>query len=346
MPSDKSKRLVALKHEQYDKLMETQTEQFKKYKYAQPNSVANYFNAKLSKIGKKYPQLHLHDFCCSDPVPSKLRLLPKDHKDGELTGRPIVASTDSPATKLSRYLAQILNGLIKEKVPAHLSSTEDFTNIIKDFKMNEDMKFASLDVVNLYGSIPVNDHTFPGVLTIVTNFFEIHKIHTSLNCLSAVDFRDLLNLSLTSDTIQANDTTYKQKRGLQMGNSVSGPCAIIFMNFIEEQIFSSTPQIILWKRFLDDCFVIYKDMTSDELVHKCNDFHSDISFTCETPVNNILPFLDLDIKLKANKFSFTLHSKPCHSGNVIHWSSHHPRSVLINVLKNEIRRAIRNSSDI
>ena len=45
-----------MKPEQYKSMMEFQTEQFKKYKYPQPNSVASYFNIRLNRIGKKYPQ--------------------------------------------------------------------------------------------------------------------------------------------------------------------------------------------------------------------------------------------------------------------------------------------------
>ena len=197
----------------------------------------------------------------------------------------------------------------------------------------------------LYGSLLVTDNTFPGVLTIVTAFFEKYKNISPLHCLESPDFRELLNLCLTSDTIQANNVTYKQKNGLQMGNSVSGPCAIIFMDFVENQIRHAVPQIVLWKRFIDDCFVIYKDLSCEELVNKCNDIHADIHFTFEEPVNNIFPFLDLSIELKDGSFQHTLFYKHCHSGNVIHWTSHHPRSVLINILNNEMKRAIRNSSN-
>ena len=46
----------------------------------------------------------------------------------------------------------------------------------------------------------------------------------------------------------------------------------------------------------------------------------------------------------ADCFSHRLYTKPSHSGAVIPWSSHHPRALLFNILKNEIRRATRNGS--
>jgi hypothetical protein len=344
MQSDKSKRLIAMENQQYEKLVQAQTDEFVQQKFPQPTSVSAKFNSKLGKVARKYPHLQLAKYNSSDPVPSKLRVLPKDHKGGELKGRPIVAAVDAPATRLSAYLANVLFSMIKENVPAHLTSTADFIDAIKNIHLDNEMCFVSLDVVNLYGSLPVHDHTFPGVLSIVTTFFEDHKAGSPLNSLEANDFRELLSLCLTTDTIQADRKTYKQKSGLQMGNSVSGPCAIIFMNFIESQIISSVPEIFLWKRYIDDCFIVYRNLSGEQLLEKCNDVHPDILFTIEQPVNNKLPFLDLTVERQGGKFSFSLFSKTCHSGNVIHWSSCHPRSTLFNILKNEIRRAIRNSS--
>ena len=57
-----------------------------------------------------------------------------------------------------------------------------------------------------------------------------------------------------------------------MGSSVSSPIAIIFMHFIEQQIKEELPgKILMWSRYIDDVFVIYKDMSSLELLNKCND---------------------------------------------------------------------------
>ena len=103
----------------------------------------------------------------------------------------------------------------------------------------------------------------------------------------------------------------------------------------------------MWKRYIDDCFVVFKGISSDKLLEKCNDIHHNIQFTIEEPVRKVLPFLDLSVEQTQSKFEYALYSKPSHCGSVIHWTSHHPRprSLLINVLKNEFRRAIRNSSN-
>jgi hypothetical protein len=151
----------------------------------------------------------------------------------------------------------------------------------------------------MWGSIPIEDHMFPGVISTVSNFFENHKEGTCLNGIRKADFSDLLRLCLTSDTIQVNNGLFQQKgKGLQMGNNVSGACAIIFMDFVENQILQELgDNIVEWKRYVDDVFVIYKGMETGQLVEMCNDIHPDISFTIEEPIMNGLPFLDVFVKV-------------------------------------------------
>ena len=106
---------------------------------------------------------------------AKMRVLPKDHKDGPLKCRPIEAAIDAPATKLSKFLAEILYDLIRKHVKSHLNSSLEFIQMVKGLEISPRMKFASLDVTNLYGSIPIEDHMFPGTISTVSNFFERYK---------------------------------------------------------------------------------------------------------------------------------------------------------------------------
>lgn len=170
-----------------------------------------------------------------------------------------------------------------------------------------------------------------------------------MNVIDKSDFANLLRLCLTSDTIQINDEHFKQTSGIQMGNNISCSCAIIFMHFVESQILLELgDKITMWKRFIDDVFLVNKNLPEPELLDRCNDVHPNICFTLETPVDRELPFLDVKLKIDDNtrKFKTTFYHKSCHSNAVIPWSSHHPRHVKINVLKNDIQRAIRNGSEM
>ena len=121
------------------------------------------FNTKLNLVAKRYartdPKLHhaLKQHICSEPLPCPVYCLPKDHKDGDLKGRPIHAATDTLATSLSKYLAKCLNPLLRHIVPAHLKNTQDFINCLDQMEDETIHSFCSLDVCNLYGSIPLKD---------------------------------------------------------------------------------------------------------------------------------------------------------------------------------------------
>ena len=345
--SDKSKRIVALDSITYHDMLTSQSENYASAKLVLPSSLQSSFNQKLNAIAKRYSdpvREILAKLTCSEPLPSNLKMLPKDHKDGPLKARPIVAAIDAPATRLSRYLSNILYDLIKVHVGAHIDSTQAFLNVILPMKLNADHKFASLDIVDLYGSIPVDDDFFPGVASVVGDFFDAHKTNTPLDTLSKDDFSSLVRLCLTSGLIQVETGFFRPSKGIPMGNNLSTAAAIIFMDYVEAQIIAQFPGIIKWIRFIDDVFLVYTGIPSDTLLKTCNDVHPSIEFTIEEPTNDCLPYLDVMVRRNIDCFSTTLYVKPSHSGSVIPWTSHHPRHLIINVLRNELRRAIRNGS--
>lgn len=202
--TDKSKRLVALDNSHYKEMVRKSTIDTGNYqeikKLNQPRTEQITFNGKLNKIAQKYereyPQLckNLKFNICSEPLPCPIYCLPKDHKEGELKGRPIHAATDTPATSLSKYLANSLNPLLRY-VPAHLKNTEEFIKFLSEID-GEIQGFCSLDVCNLYGSIPledINDKT-PGIFIVATRFFLKNRTECELSPLSEQDFEALLRL--------------------------------------------------------------------------------------------------------------------------------------------------------
>ena len=159
-------------------------------------------NKIASKYRFKYPELY-NDLRCSESLPCSAYCLPKDHKKGPgLKDEPIHAATDTPATSLSRYLAKSLLMLLKH-VPAHLKNTEELINFISNIDDNPVQGFCSLNVCNLYESMPlvdIDDHT-PSIFTIVRRFFHQHKADCQLHALNDKEFEGLVRLCLTSDEV-------------------------------------------------------------------------------------------------------------------------------------------------
>lgn len=351
MPSDKTKRLVALDNQQYNNMLCTALNpQDERVRTVLPSTTQQRFNRQIQAIASHYSdndtRIAISNVCITEPMPSKPYALPKDHKPGELKGRPIISTVDSVVKPLSVLLAKVLNPLVRLHVPAHLESTSEFIEALQQSELPGEFTFGSLDIVNLYGAIPIHPtEGAPGLIDVATNFFASHHADSSMPHLSVCDFRSLLTLCLSSDTYFINDSSYKQTKGVAMGNSAAPPLAIIYIHYIEENVKQSVNQIVFWRRYIDDIFFI-TTTSPDELLLECNRTNVAINFTIELPDNNTIPFLDTLVKWSSDsrKFTFQLYIKPTHSGACLPYSSYVPKSRKTNLVKSETTRAIRNSS--
>ena len=352
-PSDKTKRLIALDYEHYDNIVKQSLNPDNvSSRPVLPTTRQLNFNSALQKVANRYDKKSvirnsLESCKVTDPLPSFPYALPKDHKSGDLKGRPIISSCNSTVKGLSVMIANILMPLVEEFVSAHLKSTEDFLSSISSITIPPNAYFFSLDVTNLYGSIPIKDTPeHPGLISVVTEFFEIRK-YASLDfqSLTKSDFETLLTLCLSDDVYLHEDKFFKQISGIAMGNNAAPPLAIIYMDYIERQIISSVNEISFWKRNIDDVFSI-SICDPESVLNTVNSISPYIKFTLELPnADNELPFLDVLVMKNSSTFSYKLYVKPTHSGTCIHFSSFTPASRKINLVNTELDRASKCSSD-
>src|SRR5277367_2595750 len=147
-----------------------------------------------------------------------------------------------------------------------------------------------------------------------------------------------------------NNRFYEQTKGLAMGSSLSGLLASIFIYYhIESNPLFSPPQIIYYKRYVDDTILLVDDNDPNfhfsTNVQNINTIHPAIKFTFEKENNQTLEFLDLTItRIPANKFIFSVAHKPYSIINPINWLSNHPPAMKLAIYKNYIDRAIKFSS--
>ena len=95
-----------------------------------------------------------------------------------------------------------------------------------------------MDVVNLYGSIPLTGQD--NIYDVVCTYFADKRHLTVFREVDPTDFRILLHLALDSGLINIGGEVYKQKIGVAMGNNFSPTAAIVYMDFIENQILDKT----------------------------------------------------------------------------------------------------------
>ena len=93
------------------------------------------------------------------------------------------------------------------------------------------------------------------------------------------------------------------------------------------------------------CTAIHPDKI-DEFHQHLNSIEPSIQFTCDVEKNNQLPFLDVLMKREEDgSISTSVYRKPSHTDQYLQYSSHHPLSHKLSVIKTLFSRADVLSSD-
>ena len=346
--SDKTKRLIAMDKREYQTMISSSLQQTdERVSFVQPTTTQQKINRSVTEIVKHYNGSELRRCLlqckCTEPLLNTPYALPKDHKSGEIKGRPIIASMDSGTRGIQKFLTSLLQPLVELHVPAHVKSTSDFIDKLKNSHHPENFVFSSLDVVNLYGSIPIQtDDEYLDLVTCVQNFFDAYKGDSRFPMLRTTHLTRLVLLT-TEDIYILNGKCYKQTNGIAMGNCAAPALASIFMHFLESQIVNGN--VFLWLRYADDVFLTYHP--EETVLNKANSIHPAIQFTLEEAQQDVLPFLDTLVSFDRDRriFGFSLFVKDVHSDSCLPFSACVPDSRKRALLIGENHRTIRNCSD-
>lgn len=272
--------------------------------------------------------------------------LPKTHKAGNPL-RPIVSACGDPLDKLSWFLQCILTQILAF-IPTHLPNTQAYLSRLRNVFPNglppKSIAF-SIDVCNLYGSIPIHEGIQAVMRLIETNLAKINTYNISLP-----DIRSLLTHVLNNNYVRFNSMIFKQNSGIAMGNRLAPPVAIAFMHAFESSFLASiTEKPIFYVRYIDDIFGIWTHGI-DRLNHffnLMNCHNPSIQLTLEhTEMTGKLAFLDTMLTIHpSGAYSTELYFKPMTAPIILHFTSAHPMSTKRAVLNAEIQRAMRVSSD-
>ena len=138
------------------------------------------------------------------------------------------------------------------------------------------------------------------------------------------------------------DQFYEQVEGAAMGSPVSPIVAHLYMEYIEQKALSTTPNSPrFWHMFVDDTFVIHKDVNKQGFLQHINSVDPAIKFTVEdNKEDGSIPFLDTIVKPEADgTLSITVYRKHTHTDQYLQWDSHHHHSVKFNIIHTLSRRA-------
>lgn len=152
---------------------------------------------------------------------------------------------------------------------------------------------------------------------------------------------DMLKFCLTSGYFIYNGEYYVQKDGVTMGSPVAPIVAEIWMEYFEKLALDSSPiKPKIWKRYVDDTFVVLKRNEVDRFLNHLNSLHPKMEFTSELEENDSLAFLDvLIIRKQDGTFGHTVHRKSTHTNRYLNGNSHHHPANFTSVVASLINRA-------
>lgn len=180
--------------------------------------------------------------------------MPKIHKNLELPpGRPIINGIQSINARLGEFVDTFLQPLVPN-TNAYLRDTKHLIQILGNIALKPDEKYliATADVASLYTVIDHSD-------AIEASKWAMDKFSNLISKQKRFILRSLA-FELQHNYFWHNADYYRQLTGIGMGAKYAPSVANIFMTkWEEEAIYSDVPEnVILYKRFIDDCIVIWK----------------------------------------------------------------------------------------
>ena len=265
--------------------------------------------------------------------------LPKIHKPGEWTLRPIIPGFNWCTHQLSVWVSDVLNPVVNS-LPTCVTSSISLIRQLEVTSFPSDADFGTVDVTALYPSIPIVFGVDVVVDVLKAKKFSFQAIHILQICMLLI---------LQSNVFTYGARHYLQIKGTAMGSSFAPPFANLFIYGLEAKFASSWRHLYFYKRYIDDIFFVVRKGFRDLFVRILNTFLTGvIVFTCDFGDNSI-NFLDLVIFkgtrfAESNRFDFKVFQKSTNLYQYIPYSSDHPMSTKKAFIFGELTRYTTHSS--
>ena len=180
------------------------------------------------------------------------------------------------------------------------------------------------------------------VVNIIQNKLANDKDLQQRTTMSVKHIISLLEFCLRSTCFAFQGQYYEQTERAAMGSPLSPIVANIFMEDFEIKALETAPHPpSLWKRFVDDTFVVIEAQQKEEFFQHINSIDENIKFTAEnTRADGAMPFLDTLVILQNDgSLLTTVYRKPTHTNQYLQWDSHHAISNKYSVISTLFHKA-------
>ena len=275
-------------------------------------------------------------------------ILPKLHKT-PIVGRPIVAGHSWVTVGCSKLLTSLLKSMLP-LFPNVLKDSASLIRILEQTTFESNIVLCTLDVVSLYTNIPV-DHAIEVLKQLIQENLHLFP-RPELPELMV----EMLEFVLKNNIMEYKEMVFKQIFGIAMGTPLAPVLANLYLAFLERVLKekaaeASIPWPILYKRFIDDCFVIYQGGKTQLLrfISLFNSLVESITLSLES-FGSSANFLDLTIYKgkrfrKEGRLDVKIFQKPMNKYLYLPFTTDHPIHCLKSFVTTELQRYVRASSD-
>ena len=262
--------------------------------------------------------------------------LPKTHKPN-VPLRPILSMVGSAQHVVAQVLTEMLEPVLTSYSQYCVKDTFKFVELIREQIPSTNANFlCSFDIKSLFTNVPLDE-----VIAICAN--TLYATDTSIvNNISKSLFIELMETATKNVEFSFDNTMYRQIDGVAMGSPLGPILANIFVGHCEAKLFSYIDQPVMYVRYVDDIFCIFRDEPQAQVFNQhLNKMHHCLSFTTESEHDNQLAFLDVLIQRVDESYVTSVYRKPTFSGQYTHWESFTSRRRKTNLIATLTDRALR-----
>lgn len=269
--------------------------------------------------------------------PNKFYILPKVHKP-TLKSRPITAQHSYVFSQLSKDLGTLLYREV-QKISAITINSTQFINQLENIKLGDNVWFLKYDVERMYPSMDILD-------TITTLGREFPAIFRRQNGF----WFHILALLLYNNYITAETVTKRQITAIATGSPAAPTIANLYLWIKYRKVFKRfISSAILNRRYIDDGFVVILSKESGDALAKGLNEATNMNIEWNLSDQEAI---HLDVRIfKGPRFHVSkildveIYTKPISKFLYLHAASSHPGHVFSGIVKGEVIRYLRNTSD-